>query len=105
MQTGSEFSPSLDAFHLSFAASAEEYISCRFLVDEVVPRNIIPRGQEELVTDRATGGPESERDGQKHGNGPMPSLATGPEPRNDGRHHGSDSIFRLPAEITDLVLS
>ena len=105
MQTGSEFSPSLDAFHLPFPASAEEYISCRFLVDDIVPRNIRPRGQEELVTDRATGGPQSERDGQKHGNGPMPSLAAGPEPRNDGRHHGGDSIFRLPAEITDLVLS
>ena len=65
-------------FH--FRPQLKSTFSCRFLVDEVVPRNIRPRGLEELVTDRATGGLEPDRDGQKHGNGPMPSLAVGPEP-------------------------
>ena len=97
-ETGSEFSPSFDAFHLPFPASAEECIT-------VVPRHNIQGREDESAPDQDTGRRKLEHAGQERDNDSTPSLAARRKNKLAGRHQSDDPILKLPNEVSDLILS
>ena len=108
--SGSIFSPLVDAFHPSFPASHEEYISEPYHICRDSPRN--PQFHDDDDDDYC-----SDCWRYRTRNDSTTERSTANECAN-GAHHGhrvgrggklvpgaTDPIFRLPSEVSDLILS
>ena len=117
-QSGSNFSPLVDAFHPSFPASLEEYISEPYQICSDNPKNPRPdddvdcsdcwpcRGDQigDIAPYRMTNDSTTEHSAENecaygaqhcHGVGRGGKLVPG----------ATDPMFRLPSEVSDLILS
>ena len=117
-QTGSEFSPILDAFHPSFPASVESYISPPCDLKREVPTNDRPGHDNHCINGCPCHGSRFEHSARRRANNASMNRRSAEIDRASDAHHNHEedhrdslplgintSLFELPSEVSDLILS